>query len=320
MEMRCHFRSAQRGGELKSCTRVCVCVCTCVKLGLSLLSHSVYPDPAEGVDGLHLIQLRAATLAEKFRPNNRLSQMQQQKKRGQFERFRCSSCRTVNNKIVKNESPRLMFHFPFRGGVTFKRSTTQPFIVTPSPRRHEKGKVAEVGERMKMAMGRSPLLLIQRLSAQALHNRPPCGQPAWWIDGSTLAPVGPSECNHIQWRRVSNRPEIDPEDEEEVVNMVVVVGGIKNCQERVTFNLPFRYRDTTKVRHLDRGHNRWASSQNKLGSMFSATQKSFSCAFNNKKQHHYHSFPLKRQSGCVTPLKEVSKTASQRLRRMCEVK
>lgn len=75
MEMRCHFRSAQRGGELKSC----VCVCTCAKLGLSLLPHGVYPDPAEGVDGLHLIQLRAATLAEKFRQNNRLSQMQQQK-------------------------------------------------------------------------------------------------------------------------------------------------------------------------------------------------------------------------------------------------
>lgn len=55
--MRCHFRSAQRGSELKSC----VCVCTCVKLGLSLLLHSIYPDPAEGVDGLHLIQLRPAT-------------------------------------------------------------------------------------------------------------------------------------------------------------------------------------------------------------------------------------------------------------------
>lgn len=70
-----------------------------------------------------------------------------------------------------------------------------------------------------MAMGRNPQFLIQRLSAEALHNRPPHGQPAWWIDGSTLAPVGPSECNHIQLRRVSNRPEIDPEDEEEVVNM-----------------------------------------------------------------------------------------------------
>lgn len=75
MEMRCHFRSAQRGGELKSC----VCVCTCVKLGLSLLSHSVYPDPAEGVDGLHLIQLPPATLAEKFRKNKRLAPIQQQK-------------------------------------------------------------------------------------------------------------------------------------------------------------------------------------------------------------------------------------------------
>lgn len=163
---------------------------------------------------------------------------------------------------------------------------------------------------MKMAMGRSPLLLIQRLSAQALHNRPPCGQPAWWIDGSTLAPVGPSECNHIQRRRVSNRPEIDPEDEEEVVNMGVGVGGIKNCQARVTFNLPFRYRDTTKVSHLYRGHNRCAYSQNKLGTMFSATQASFFCAF-NKKQQHYHSFPLKSQSRCVTPLQEASKIASQ---------
>lgn len=37
--------------------------------------------------------------------------------------------------------------------------------------------------------------------------------------------MGPSECNHIQRRRVSNRPEIDPEDEEEVLNMVVVVMG-----------------------------------------------------------------------------------------------
>lgn len=81
------------------------------------------------------------------------------------------------------------------------------------------GGEAELGMRRKMAMGSNPLFLIQRLSAQALHNRPPRGQPAWWIDGSTLAPVGPSECNHIQLRWVSNRPEIDPKDEEEVVNI-----------------------------------------------------------------------------------------------------
>ena len=38
-----------------------------------LLSHSVDPDPAEGVDGLHLMLLKPASLAEKFRQINRLS-------------------------------------------------------------------------------------------------------------------------------------------------------------------------------------------------------------------------------------------------------
>lgn len=34
--------------------------------------------------------------------------------------------------------------------------------------------------------------------------------------------MGPGECNHIQQRRASNRPEIDPKGEEEVVVLVVV--------------------------------------------------------------------------------------------------
>lgn len=42
--------------------------------------------------------------------------------------------------------------------------------------------------------------------------------PPWWIDEGTLAPVGLSECNHIQQQHASNRPEIDPEGEEEVLN------------------------------------------------------------------------------------------------------
>lgn len=56
------------------------------------------------------------------------------KKRGQFERFRRSRWKTVNNKIVKNEFPRPMFHFPIRGGVTFIRSTAW-WLLSHSDRR-----------------------------------------------------------------------------------------------------------------------------------------------------------------------------------------
>lgn len=81
-----------------------------------------------------------ATPAAKFQENNRLLPKWQQKsttvkKRGQCERFRRSRWKTVNNKIVKNEFPRPMFHFPIRGGVTFMRSTTWWLPLSHSDRR-----------------------------------------------------------------------------------------------------------------------------------------------------------------------------------------
>lgn len=84
---------------------------------------------------------------------------------------------------------------------------------------------------------------------------------------------------------VSNRAEIDPEDEEEVVNMGggVGMGGIKNCQERVTFNLPFTYRNTAGsdtrsawagLQMQDRCHNnRWPTVRTHGRRMISYTVK-----------------------------------------------
>lgn len=58
--------------------------------------------------------------------------------------------------------------------------------------------------------------------------------------------MGPGECNHIQQRRASNRPEIDPEGEGEEVG--VDVGPIRSCQGRATFSLTFTQEDATGVR------------------------------------------------------------------------
>lgn len=39
--------------------------------------------------------------------------------------------------------------------------------------------------------------------------------------------MGPSECNHIQQRHASNRPEIDPKGVEEVVVDEAPLGAVK---------------------------------------------------------------------------------------------
>lgn len=92
MEMRCHFRSAQGGGELAE-PKSCACVCARVQLSLSLLLHADHPDPATDealsdpvatgyarckIPGKQ--QVIAEVAARKYNC----------KKRGQFERFRRS--------------------------------------------------------------------------------------------------------------------------------------------------------------------------------------------------------------------------------------
>lgn len=87
--------------------------------------------------------------------------------------------------------------------------------------------------------------------------------------------MGPSECNHIQQRHASNRPEIDPKGEEEEA-AVVDAGPIRSCQGRATFSLTFTQGDATGVslglrRVARRGalwcymrDNRWSYTHNTL--------------------------------------------------------
>lgn len=53
--------------------------------------------------------------------------------------------------------------------------------------------------------------------------------------------MGPSECNHIQQRHASNRPEIDPKGVEEEVVDEAPLGAVR----RVTFSLTFTQEDAT---------------------------------------------------------------------------